>query len=348
MMFHKLITFSLLGALALGCGGDQKDVNNFFRLDVTSSDKKIQYGDTISIVLQNKRDLPVDSVVYMFNDQRVDPVDGSLIMTPEKLGHQMLKASVYAEGQKMDILSTVLVLAPAPPQLFTYEIVNTFPHDINAFTQGLEFYNDTLYEGTGRNGSSSLRKLDLTTGEVLQKADLEQRYFGEGITILNDKIYQLTWKARTGFIYELNNMEVTGTFNYGSQKEGWGLTNNGEVIFMSDGTDKIWILDPETMQEKGYIQTVTNSSVFNKANELEYVDGKIYANVWLKDSAMIIDARSGAITGVIDFRGLKNKVTKHDDLDVLNGIAYHKQRGTFFVTGKNWDKMFEVRIVPKD
>ncbi len=140
----------------------------------------------------------------------------------------------------------------------------------------------------------------------------------------------------------------TGNFQYGQSKEGWGLCNDGDVIYKSDGTEKIWLLNPETQFEVGHLEIVTNTSMFNKANELEYVDGKIYANVWQKESMMIIDAQSGAISGVVNFGGLREKVTQTPQLDVLNGVAYHPGRKTFFVTGKYWDKLFEVRIIPKE
>ena len=158
----------------------------------------------------------------------------------------------------------------------------------------------------------------------------------------------LTWQARTGFMFDRQTLRRLGSFRYGESQEGWGLANDGKRIFKSDGTQRIWILDPATLREDGYIETVTDKSVFNKANELEYLDGKLYANVWQKESMMIIDAASGAIEGVVNFGGLKERVGQHRDLDVFNGVAYHPGRNTFFVTGKNWDTLFEVRILKKD
>lgn len=348
MFTHKIITFSLLSVLALGCGSENKEVKKYFRLKASSADAKINHGEQVTIALDNKKNLEIDSVHYFLNKERIFPENNSFTMTPQKLGEQNLEALIFAGEDTLRIAENLMVLAAEAPKLYTYEILNTYPHDREAFTQGLEFHNDTLYEGTGRKGMSSLRKTDLETGEIIKKTDLNPNYFGEGITIMSNKVYQLTWQSGTGFVYDLNTFERTDTFKYGKSKEGWGLTNDGEQIYMSDGTDKIWILDPETLKEKDHIQIVTHSSVFNKANELEYVDGFIYANVWLKESAMIIDAQTGAITGVIDLRGLKSKVTKHDDLDVLNGIAYHPERKTFFVTGKNWDKIFEIRISEKE
>jgi len=274
--------------------------------------------------------------------------DQTITLDIEKLGIKTLVAKVIYEGESVEVPKTIQVLAGKEPTVFTYEIINEFPHDIKAFTQGLEFRGDTLYESTGKRGASSIRKVDFTSGNILQETKLEADYFGEGITLMGGKLYQLTWQNGTGFVYNAENLERTGSFKYGESKEGWGLCNDGEVIYKSDGTERIWILDPDTMAESGYIQTVTNTSVFNKANELEYVDGKIYANVWQKESMMIIDAASGAIEGVVNFGGLKDRVTKHQQLDVLNGVAYHEGRKTFFVTGKYWDKLFEIRILPRE
>jgi glutamine cyclotransferase len=166
--------------------------------------------------------------------------------------------------------------------------------------------------------------------------------------VLNDKLYQLTWQSKVGFLYKVSDFERIDQFQYGKSKEGWGLCNDGSRIFKSDGTERIWLLNPETLVEEDNIQIVTNKSIFNKANELEYVEGKIYANVWQKESMMIIDATSGAIEGVVNLGGLKEKVKQHPKLDVLNGIAYHHTRKTFFVTGKNWDTLFEIQLKRKD
>jgi glutamine cyclotransferase len=274
--------------------------------------------------------------------------DGKLTLNTTVLGTRNLEAHVFSEGEKAVLEKELLVLAKDSPSLYTYEIVNAYPHDPKAFTQGLEFHRDTLYESTGRKGTSSLRKVNYRTGVVLRKTDLENQYFGEGLTILNDTIFMLTWQAGTGFMYDRKTLRKLGSFQYGASKEGWGLANDGKRIFKSDGTQRIWILDPGTLTELGYIETVTDKSVFNKANELEYVNGKLYANVWQKESMMIIDASSGAIEGVVNFGGLKEKVGQHPELDVFNGVAYHAERNTFFVTGKNWDTLFEVRIFKKD
>lgn len=267
------------------------------------------------------------------------------------MGNKSLKAAVSYDDTSVEIKKNIQVLAPNAPEIYTYEIINEYPHDNRAYTQGLEFHQDTLYESTGKKGRSSLRKVDFRTGKVLQQVDLDDSYFGEGITILDDKVYMLTWRAGKGFVYDLKSLERLDSFQYGQSKEGWGLANDGEKLFKSDGTEKIWFLNADTLTEEDYIETVTHSSVNDSANELEYVDGKIYANVYQKSGVMIIDSKSGAIEGVVNFGGLSDKVTHHDSWNktdnVLNGIAYHPERKTFFVTGKEWDKLFEVKIRKK-
>ncbi|MEL4308460.1 glutaminyl-peptide cyclotransferase [Joostella sp. CR20] len=349
MYFYKFLIISFLVISAGGCNSSNSAEKNLFSLNITAESGKIQQGSTLKVEVINKKKKEIDSVSYRLHGKNIAVANNSFQLNAEKLGIQELEATVYYEGSTATTSEKITVLAAKAPKVYTYEIVNTYPHDIKAYTQGLEFHNDTLYESTGRNGISSLRKVDYKTGEVLKKIDLDDAYFGEGITIINNKIYMLTWQAGKGFVYDLNTFEQLDTFTYNQSKEGWGLTHtpDGKKIYKSDGSDKIWILNSDTLIEEDFIETVTNTSVFNKANELEYVDGKIYANVYLKDSAMIIDAKTGAIIGVIDFRGLKDKVTKHADLDVLNGIAYNPTSKTFFVTGKNWDKMFEVTIKEK-
>ena len=185
------------------------------------------------------------------------------------------------------------------------------------------------------------------TGEVINMVSLSDSYFGEGLTILNDKIYQLTWKERTGFIYNLESMEKTGSFVYGKSKEGWGLCNNSRSIYKSDGTQKIWELNSNTLGEENYIEIYTNTSKIKSVNELEWVEDKIYANIYQKDAVAIVNPLNGAVEGVIDLKGLKEKVTQHNKLNVLNGIAYNGEKNILYITGKNWDKLFKIEIVEK-
>ncbi|WP_340198483.1 glutaminyl-peptide cyclotransferase [Ascidiimonas sp. W6] len=312
--------------------------------------KKTQFhqNDTLVFSIENRKGVAPDSISYTLKENPIQLKEQKLPLTNVPLGIHSFTAAVFHDGKKEVLTSKFTVLSMVKPKVYTIKIIQEYPHDQGAYTQGLEFYKDTLYEGTGRYNESRLRKLNLETGEVLKEISLQQNQFGEGITILNDKIYQLTWQNKIGFVYDINTFEKIKSFSYKKSKEGWGLTNDGEKLFKSDGTEKIWILDSETLEEQDYIQVTSNSKIYNKVNELEYVDGKIYANSYQNDGIMIIDASSGALLGVVDGRGLKKKVASHSQLDVLNGIAYNPSRKTFFLTGKYWNKMFEVVFEEKN
>ncbi|MFH6604154.1 glutaminyl-peptide cyclotransferase [Maribacter algicola] len=336
-----LLNTSMLFFLA--CGGNE----NAKLFELRTDGNQFEQNEAVEVSVVNSKDKEINKITYSIDTKTLPEKDGKIMLDVQSLGNKTLTAKIEHEDGSTEISKEIRVLSAKTPEIYTYEIVNEYPHDIKAYTQGLEFHNDTLYESTGHKGTSWLRKVDYKSGKVLKQIDLDDTYFGEGITIMDGKIYQLTWQNRTGFIYDLKDFKKLDNFQYGESKEGWGLTNNGKTIYKSDGTEKIWLLNPDTLIEEGYIQIVTNKSLFNKANELEYVDGKLYANVYQKESMMIINASSGAIEGVINFGGLKEKVTQHEKLDVLNGVAYHPERKTFFVTGKNWDKLFEVKILKK-
>lgn len=346
MNFYKILTLSFLSILMLGCGGSKKN-RTPFSLALKGDKKTFQSGDWVHFSIQNKDNLAINSIVFSVDGKILPQKKDSLHLQVGALGNKTLEALIAYKGGKYKISETIKVFAKTPPALYTYKIINTYPHDSKAYTQGLEFYKDTLYESTGLNGFSSLRKVNYKTGEVLKQINLPDAIFGEGITILNNKIHMLSWQSGKGFVFDVTTFKEISQFTYGQSKEGWGFCNNGTVLYKSDGSQKIWTLDPENFREIGHIELATHKGFFKNTNELEYVMGKIYANVYLKESVMIIDAASGAIEGVVNFSGLKKKVTPHKDLDVLNGIAYHPKRETFFVTGKKWDKMFEIRLEKK-
>jgi glutaminyl-peptide cyclotransferase len=230
--------------------------------------------------------------------------------------------------------------------VYGYEIVNSYPHDIGAFTEGLFYDKGFLYEATGLNGQSSVRKVKLETGEVVQKHELSENYFGEGIIKWKDKMYQLTWRNQMGFIYDFATLEPKGEFHYPG--EGWSMTTDGKRILMDDGTAEIRFWDPETLQETGRLSVTADGEPVKNLNELEWVKGEIFANIWETDRIARIDPKSGKVTGWIDCAGLlpANERTPGSD-SVLNGIAYDADRGRLFVTGKNWPKLFEIRVVRK-
>jgi glutamine cyclotransferase len=236
--------------------------------------------------------------------------------------------------------------SPGAPVVYDYEVVNIYPHDRNAFTQGLVYLDGVLYEGTGLYGRSSLRRVELTTGEVLQQRDLDEMFFGEGIAVIDDKIYQLTWQNGVGFIYDRERFDELAQFTYST--EGWGLTYDGEHLIMSDGTPTLYFLDPATMQETRRITVTVEGDALPRLNELEYVDGKILANVWQTDFFVRIDPATGIVDGVYDFTGLLAQAPPFEGAyDVLNGIAYDQANDRLFVTGKLWPYLFEVKTMPR-
>ncbi len=344
------IVFFLLTTFLVDSCSNSEDPTKFFEIQLEGRKKQFQNGDVIGIAIKNKKERDIKKVTYFLEGKEIETTNGKINLESATFGTKVLKAKVAYEDAFVEIEKNIRILAETAPQVYTYNILNTYPHDKKAFTQGLEFRGDTLYESTGNPGNVSksvLRKLNFETGKIYEEVALDKSVFGEGLTIFGNKVIQLTWRSGIGYTYNASTLEKTGSFSYGSSKEGWGLCNDGDIIYKSDGTEKIWKLNPETLIEEGYIETVTNKSIFNKANELEYANGKIYANVWQKESMMIIDPKTGAIEGVINFGGLRDRVEQHSNLDVLNGVAYHQERKTFFVTGKNWDTMFEVEIVKK-
>ena len=237
-------------------------------------------------------------------------------------------------------------VAYAEPSLYTYEIVRKYPHDPNAFTQGLVYLEGVLYEGTGINGRSSLRKVELASGQVLQQRDIEQRFFGEGIAIFANRVLQITWQSKTAFAYDLDTFEPLAQFSYAT--EGWGLTHDGERLIMSDGTSTLYFRDPFSFEQTGQIAVRQGDKPVANLNELEYINGEVYANIWQTDHIARIDTESGQITAWIDLSGLLSAEDRGGRrVDVLNGIAYDQRNDRLFVTGKWWPTLYEIKLVLK-
>jgi len=232
----------------------------------------------------------------------------------------------------------------APP-VYSYTIINTYPHDRQAFTQGLVLDQGTLYEGTGLRGQSSLRRVDLTTGRVLQLRVLPAPYFGEGITVFGPYLIQLTWQSKVGFVYDKTSFTLLRQFTYPT--EGWGITHDDQHLIMSDGTSVLYFLDPETLSATGQLHVRDEQGPVERLNELEYVQGSLYANIWQTDRIARIDPESGQVTAWIDLTGLLPLEDRVERVDVLNGIAYDAAQDRLFVTGKLWPKLFEIQIHPK-
>lgn len=228
---------------------------------------------------------------------------------------------------------------------YTYQIKHVYPHDREAFTQGLIFRDGRLWESTGLNGSSSLRQVELETGRVLKKIDVPQEYFAEGMTLLHGRIYQLTWQSKKGFIYDAETFHPLGEFAY--RGEGWGLTDDRQQLIMSDGTNQLRFLDPVKFETKRTLSISVEGRPLAELNELEYVKGEIYANIWQTDKIARIDPRTGKVLGIIDLTGLLPIADRSASTDVLNGIAYDEAGDRLFVTGKLWPKLFEIQLIKK-
>ena len=335
------ITAFIAILLAFGSCSSKKSLS--YNIVVETNAKKVNPTDTLHFSLNTEVDIK-NYEFYWNNEKLAQPY-----VIPQYTGEQQVKAIIETESGLQEITKNIRVFASTKPKIFTYKLVKTYPHDINAYTQGLEFVGDTLYESTGQYGASSLRKVDYKTGNVVQKLPLDNAYFGEGLTHFNGKIVQLTWKKQLGFVYNMSDFTLEKSFKYTKSPEGWGICTDGKWLYKTDGSQKLWRLDPNTFEELDSKDIVTHNTFLSKVNELEYANGLIYGNTYQfnKDVVVIIDPSTGIVQGVVDFSGLKKKVQQHNRLDVFNGIAYHPTRNTFFVTGKYWNKLFEVEIIEK-
>lgn len=313
---------------------------------VFESPKMIQVNKALNLSVKEKNGQPIDSVQYFLNGLPLSSPE-NIDIKNNKLGVQAISAKVFYDGKEKQINNTIYFLASKAPVIFKYEIINEFPHDEKAFTQGFEYHNGFLYESTGQYGQSSLRKVELETGKVLKKLDLDTKYFAEGLTIYNDKVYQLTWQNNKGFIYDLETFKLENTFDYQQSKEGWGLSHNNQNLIKTDGTERIWFLNMDSLQEENFIEAYTNKRKAERLNELEFVQGKIYANIWQQNAILIIDPVNGAIEGIVNLKGLQSKAGQSGEDNVLNGIAYDEEKNRLFVTGKNWNKVFEIKLTEK-
>ena len=339
MQLSKYIIVICLSLVLINCGDTNSSKQT--SLSINTSVKSAMLGDTLKLSVNNPKKLNIKDVSYQIDGKSITT---NAILNDITLGEKIITAIVKYDDETETLTKAIKVFNNIIPPIYKYEIVNTYPHDITSYTQGLEFYNGELYESTGQKKESKLRKVNFETGEVLKNINLDDAYFGEGLTILNDKIYQLTWQNKRGFVYDVNTFERLSTFNYGKSKEGWGICNDGKKLYKSDGTENIWVLNPENLTEESYIQVYTEKGKIPSLNELEWIDGKIFANIYQRNGVVIINPKTGGVEGVIDFKPLIKLVTQHAELDVLNGIAYNSERQTIFVTGKNWDKLFEVKI----
>jgi len=310
-------------------------------------------GDKVTLEIKTKlRDGELKSVkVYYEGELLKESTELNFEIADVELD-QVGNTSFKVDAEKTDGLKnsrtkTINVISDIAPKQLTYRVIEKYPHLKTSYTQGLEYYNGYLYEGTGETGHSKLMKIDIKTGKPLQSVDMEDKYFGEGITLLNGKIYQLTYHAKKGFVYDLETFAVIDSFTYKSE-QGWGLTNDGTNLIMSDGTNVLTWLNPDDFSTVKTIQVANNRGNMNVLNELEYINGIIYANIYTTNHIVKIDAKTGKVLEEINLEGLIDMYHQAGDrIDVLNGIAYDADNDRMFVTGKLWPMLFEVKFIEK-
>lgn len=344
MKNYKYLLVITLGVFFTNCS-QTKDA---FTIESKNLKQIYKPSESIDLEISNNENVAIDSVVYYANETKIATVKQNTKTTFKlnqlSFGTQEIKALVFSEGKPNECVTSFELVSEITPKILTYSILNTYKHDLTSYTQGLEFYNGILYESTGQRGESKVRKTAYKTGTIIQNTNLEPQYFGEGLTVFNNKVFQLTWQEKTGFIYNAETLQREKTFSYFKDMEGWGLTHNDKHLIMSDGSNIIYFLDPTTQKQIRTINVYTDTSKIEQINELEWINGKIWANIYQRDAIAIINPDNGAVEAVIDLSELKTKVKQHENLDVLNGIAYNPATQTVFVTGKNWDKLFELKI----
>lgn len=306
-------------------------------------------GDEVKLVLKlHDEKITPDSIIVFTNSKKVGKIVGlnfTVKTNDLTLGTQVVRATAYKDGLHQTASISIKLKSNVIPKRYTYRVVKTYPHDPDAYTQGLFYKDGFLYEGTGQRGSSTVRKVELETGKVLQSINIEEKHFGEGITLFNNKIYQLTWTSQVGFIYDFSTFKQVGGFTYNTQ--GWGLTNNEKELIMSDGSNVIHFMEPDNFAEIHRIEVFNDKEAVDNLNELELIHGDLYANVYQTDLIVIINPETGVVKGTIDFKGLLKDSDREGQVDVLNGIAWDEAGKRLFVTGKLWPKLYQVELIEK-
>lgn len=355
----KLSTYiTLLLIIPIGCSHNGKTrkktapvpssstaVRHIIRIEQPSGGTLFTYGESIPVALSLTDTLSPDSVIVSAGSaiRKLTGLSTAISSNKLTIGSNRIKVTAWKNGQPYSEVVTIRVKPDSHPKQYSYRIVRSYPHDPKAYTQGLFYHNGYLYEGTGQNGASSLRKIELTTGKVVQSLNISQQYFGEGIALLNGKIYQLTWRSGIGFVYDLASFNMLHSFGYSTQ--GWGLTANDRELVMSDGSNIVRFMEPDGFSEVKHIEVYDNEGPVQMLNELEYYKGMLLANIYLTDRIAMINPENGEVKGYINLKGLLKSSERNGNEDVLNGIAYDSQNDRLFVTGKYWPKLFEIRLI---
>lgn len=310
---------------------------------------KYVFGQNVDLQCNTENGAAIDSLSVSFGGRTMNYAQTATLSIPTNqasVGQHTIRITAWtSDGLQAEGRAHVRIVSDVEPVRYTYKIIKQLPHNHDYYTQGLEFDGDYLYEGTGLEGRSALYKIDFQKQTIVNNVALDNQYFGEGVTVLGEKVYQLTWRSFAGFVYNKNTLNKIADFSYPT--EGWGLANDGTNLIMSDGSEKIYFLDTASFSEVRRVEVYDNNGPITMLNELEYVDGLIYANIYCSDFIVAIEPASGKVLKIIDMRGLLNNVELKQRVDVLNGIAYQKSTNRWYVTGKLWPKMFQVEFVEK-
>ncbi len=368
LLKRVLIAVAFLGVLTFSCCvGDKSGIPasqstapaatqnapKSYSFESPKANQTFSPGAKLDIKVKHSgNEAPADSIVFYIDGIKSSAIVGSETATSANSefmspGIRRLKMTAFFGGGKTESLSIPLrFVSDILPKPYTYQVVGSFPHDTRAYTQGFEYNNGFFLEGTGQYGESSLRKTLPGTGDIIKFRNLSSDLFGEGITLLNGKIYQLTYRSQVGFIYDAESFEQLQKFFY-QNREGWGLCNNGSELIMSDGTHMLYFIDPQYFSVNRKIEVYDNVSEVDSLNELEFINGTIYANRYMTDEIVMIDPATGKVIGRADMRGLLKPEDRHSRIDVLNGIAWDREQKRLFVTGKYWPKIYRVELVEK-
>jgi len=358
-MNKRILLFALVALLAYGCK-DKKDDGAGITL---SPDAGTPYksGDVINLKVNYPKEYQPDSIVYLMDSVRIGSAKDSSVVAfktdSTALGARIIVAKVYKAGKVEDFTTNIVLLAAKAPEELTFKVEKVFPHDTASYTEGLVYQDGVLYESGGgyldppngeqKDGQSILAKYDLATGKTIKKVMVNPKVFAEGIVVVGNKIMQLTWKEKIGYVYDKNTLQLLSTFTNNVGAEGWGMCFDGKKIYMDDSTNRIWFLDKDTYRQTGFVDVYDDKGAVNAINELEFIDGKIYANVYETDNILVIDPRTGAVLQKIDLKELYPEASRNPNANVLNGIAYDKATDRIFITGKKWNKLFQVKFVKK-
>ncbi len=324
------------------------------QLTLKTADEKLEYtiGDKINFIIEQEDTLAIDSVRFFMNNNLISgknelPATIQWNSINAKTGKNVFEVRIFGKSFNDSKRLSITLLSNIVPEQYTYKVIHTYHHDRSAYTQGLVYENGYMYEATGLRGASTLRKVQLGTGEVIQTYTLPKEIFGEGIAVVGDKIIQLSYQSYTGFVYDKYSFNPIMKFNYPRAIEGWGLAYDGTNLIMSDGSYNLHFLDPVSFTETGKLEVYDNKGPVKKLNELEIIDGVLWANIYLTFKIVQIDLKTGKVLAYIDLTDILPQRDYEKDTDVLNGIAYDEENKRIFVTGKKWPKLFEIQLVRK-